>query len=72
MLTIKSKLRDLLANDEAYEIIHRNNPGLVRGDPRLEGAMNMSLLALLAFPASKCPKELRDKIAEELEDAEIE
>lgn len=72
MITVKSKVKDICANDEAYEIVHELNPGFDRDDPRLHEADNMSLKALLAFPATKCPKDLQKKIAEALEEAEIE
>lgn len=72
MITVKSKVKDIFANEEAYAIIQKHIPTMDRNDPRMAGAMNMSMQALLAFPATKCPKDLREKIAEELEDAEIE
>lgn len=71
-LTIKSKVKDLLANDEAYAIIQKHMPLMDRDDPRMAEAMNMSMLALLAFPATGCPKETREAIAEELEDADLD
>lgn len=71
-LTVKSKVKDLLFNDEAYEIIKEHMPLLDRDDPRMEGAMNMSMMAFLAFPATGCPKETREAIAEALEDADID
>lgn len=72
MITVKSKVKDIFANEEAYAIIQKHIPTMDRNDPRMAAALNMSMQALLAFPATKCPKELREKIAEELEDAEIE
>ena len=72
MLTVKSKVKDILANDEAYEIVRKYMPGLDRDDPRMAGAMGMSLMAFIAYPATGVSKETRQAIAEALEDAEIE
>lgn len=72
MLTVKSKVKDILANDEAYEIVKKHMPLLDRDDPRMAGAMNMSLMAFIAFPATGVPKDVRQAIADDLEDAEIE
>jgi hypothetical protein len=71
-ITVKSKVKDILENDEAYAIIQKHMPLMNRDDPRMKQAMGMSMQALLAFPATKCPKELRETIAEELEAANIE
>ena len=72
MITIKSKVKDILANDEAYAIIQEYIPSMDRDDPRVHEADNMSMKALLAFPATKCPKDIQKAVAEALEDAEIE
>ncbi|MDR2196858.1 MAG: hypothetical protein LBO07_02710 [Coriobacteriales bacterium] len=71
-ITIKSKVKDIFANDEAYAIIRKHMPDMDREDPRMKQALGMSMQALLAFPATKCPKELREQIAEELEEADID
>jgi hypothetical protein len=71
-ITVKSKVKDIFANDEAYAIIRKHIPDMDRDDPRMKQAMGMSMQALLAFPATKCPKDLRETIAEELEAANIE
>jgi hypothetical protein len=71
-ITVKSKVKDIFANDEAYAIIRKHIPDMDRDDPRMKQAMSMSMQALLAFPATKCPKDLRETIAEELEAAEID
>ena len=72
MITVKSKVKDVLANDEAYAIVKQFMPELDRDDPRMKGAMNMSLMAFIAYPATGVPKETRQEIADALEDAEIE
>ncbi len=73
MLTINSKVKDIIANDEAYAILHKYMPLMDREDPRVyQQAGNMSLKALLAFPATKCPRKTQQAIADELEEAEIE
>ncbi|MDR2108949.1 MAG: hypothetical protein LBP28_05780 [Coriobacteriales bacterium] len=71
-ITVKSKVKDIFANDEAYAIVRKHMPDMDRDDPRMKQALGMSLQALLAFPATKCSKELRATIAEELEDADID
>ena len=72
MITVKSKVKDVLFNDEAYAIVKKHMPLLDRDDPRMKGAMGMSLMAFIAYPATKVPKEVRQAIADELEEAEIE
>ena len=71
-ITIKSKVKDIFANDEAYAIVRKHMPDMDREDPRMKQALGMSMAALLAFPATKCPKEVREAIEEELEDADID
>ncbi len=71
-ITVKSKVKDVLENDAAYAIIQKHMPLMDRNDPRMKPAMGMSMQALLAFPATKCPKETREAIANELEAANIE
>lgn len=71
-ITVKSKVKDVLENDVAYAIVQKHMPLMDRNDPRMKPAMGMSMQALLAFPATKCPKEVREAIAAELEAADIE
>jgi len=71
-ITVKSKVKDIFENDEAYAIIQKHIPSMDRNDPRMKQAMGMSMQALLAFPATKCPKEVREAVADELEAANIE
>jgi hypothetical protein len=72
MITIKSKVKDVCESPEALAVIKEVYPAFDATDPRMKQAYGMSLQALLAFPASGCPKEARLAVAEALEDACIE
>jgi len=71
-LNRKSKMSEIFANDRAYEILLKHVPGCKKDDPRMGPAMGMTVQALLSFPASKCPKEVREALFAELEAANIE
>ena len=66
-ITRKSKMSEIFANEQAYEIVLKHVPTCTKDNPGMKAAMGMSIDALLAFPASKCPKEVRDALFEELE-----
>ena len=72
MITINSKVQDICENPEALAIVKEIMPAFDETNPGMKQAYGMSLKALLAFPATKCPKETRLAIADALEDAEIE
>ncbi len=72
MITIKSKVKDIIENPEALAIVKELKPDFDETNPGMKQAYNMSLKALLAFPASKCPKDIQLAIADALEDAAIE
>jgi hypothetical protein len=69
-ITVDSKVKDILANPAALEVVAKFLPSIT--DPRTKAAAGMSLKALLAFPQTKCPKEDQAAIAEALEAANIE
>ena len=71
-LTRKSKMSEIFANEQAYAILLKHVPTCRADDPRMGAALGMSAQALLSFPASKCPKPVREAFFEELEAAEIE
>lgn len=72
MITIKSKVKDICENPEALAVVKGVYPAFDETNPGMKQAYGMSLQALLAFPATKCPKDKRIEIAEALEDAGIE
>ena len=72
MITIKSKVKDICENPEALAIVKSIKPDFDETNPGMKQAYGMSLKALLAFPATKCPKDQQIAIAEALEDAGIE
>ena len=71
-LTRKSKMADIFGNAQAYEILLKHVPTCSKDDPRMASALGMSAQALLSFPASKCPKPVREAFFAELEAANIE
>lgn len=70
-ITIKSKVKDILANPEALAIV-KKHMDFDETNPQLQMALGMSLKALLAFPQSGCPKEAQKAIAADLEAANLE
>ena len=72
MITINSKVKDICENPEALAVVKKVMPAFDETNPGMKQAYGMSLKALLAFPATKCPKEVRLAVAEALEEAEIE
>jgi hypothetical protein len=71
-LSRKSKLKEIFDNDSAYAILRKHVPSMDKDDQRMGAAMGMSVQALLSFPQTKCPKEVREAFFEELEAANIE
>lgn len=71
-ITIKSKVKDICESPEALAIIKELKPDFDETNPGMKQAYGMSLKALLAFPATKCPKDVQQAIAEALEEANIE
>ncbi len=68
----KSKLSEIFENEQAYAILQKHVPSMDRDDPRMAGALGMACKALLAFPQTKCPKDVREAFYAELEAANIE
>lgn len=68
----KSKLSEICENEQAYAILQKHIPSIDKDDPRMAGAMGMACKALLAFPQTKCPKDVREAFYAELEVANIE
>lgn len=66
-----SKLSEICGNEEAYAILQKHVPSIDKNDPRMAGAMGMACKALLAFPQTKCPKDVREAFYAELEAANI-
>lgn len=60
-----SKLSEICGNEEAYTILQKHVPSIDKNDPR------MACKALLAFPQTKCPKDVREAFYAELEAANI-
>ena len=72
MITIKSKVKDICENPEALAVVKSVMPTFDETNPGMKQAYGMSLKALLAFPATKCPKDVQKAVAEALEEAGIE
>lgn len=72
MITIKSKLKDICANEEALKIMQKHIPGFDPNDPTTQQGANMSLKAISNFPQSGMTKEILKAIDEEFQAAEIE
>lgn len=71
-ITAKSKVKEVIDNPEALAIVKKHMPGFDEKNPGMKAAYGMALSALLAFPQTKCPKDIRDAIAADLEAANIE
>jgi len=69
-ITGSSKIKEILGNEKAMAIVRKYLPGI--DDPRTKAAAGMTLKALLAFPQTKCPKDVAASCIEELEAANIE
>jgi hypothetical protein len=67
----KTKVKDIFANEDAYAILQKHIPSMDRDDPRMASAKGMAIQALLAFPQTKCPKEVREAFFAELEAANL-
>lgn len=72
MITVKSKVKEIVENPEALAVVKSVMPAFDETNPGMKQAYGMSLKALLAFPATKCPKDVQKAVAEALEDAAIE
>ena len=72
MITINSKVKDICESPEALAVVKEIMPEFDETNPGMKQAYGMSLKALLAFPATKCPKDKQKEIAEALEEAGIE
>lgn len=70
-LNRKSKLKEIFENDEAYAMLQKHIPTMDKNDPRMTSALGMATQALLAFPQTKCPKDVREAFFAELEAANI-
>lgn len=71
-ITVKSKVKEIIDNPEALAIVKGIKPDFDETNPGMKAAYGMTLKALLAFPQTKCPKDMQKAIAEALEAANIE
>lgn len=71
-ITRKSKLKEIVANDDALAIVNKYLPGIDPNEPKLKPAMSMSLKALCGFPQTGISKDKANELFEELEEADIE
>ena len=69
-ITGSSKIKDILANEEAKKIVRKYFPGI--DDSRIKAGAGMPLKTVFAFPQSKVPKDVAAACIEELEKAKIE
>lgn len=70
-LNRKSKMSEIFGNAEAYAILQKHVPTMDKDDPRMASALGMACSALMAFPQSKVPKDVREAFYAELEAANI-
>ena len=71
-LSRKSKMSEIFNNEKSYAILLKHVPLCLKDDPRMGAAMGMKVQALLSFPQTKCPKEVREAFFTELEEANID
>ena len=72
MITVKSKLKVICANDEALEIMKKHIPGFDPNDPTTKQGANMSLKAISNFPQAGMSKETLAAIEADFQAAQIE
>ena len=58
-----SKIKDLMENPQAVEIIEKYLPG-ISTNASTKAAYGMSLSAFTKFPQSKCPKDKAEEVGE--------
>jgi len=64
-------MSEIFGNAEAYALLQKHIPTMDKDDPRVAAAIGMACQALLAFPQTKCPKDVREAFYAELEAANI-
>jgi len=69
-ITGSSKIKEILENEQAVEIIMKYFPGIK--DPRIKAGSGMALKTVFSFPQSKVTKDVAKACIEELEAANIE
>lgn len=69
-LSINSKVKDILANEKAKEILAKN--GIDPKAPQLKMALGMTLKTMVSFPGHEMPKEVLEGLTKDLEEADIE
>jgi len=65
--SVTSKIKDLLANEEAAKVLKEYLPG-IDTDPKAKVAFNMSLKAMCAFPQAHITKEQLAEMGKKLEE----
>ena len=71
-LSVKSKLKELLANPTAVEILTKHLEDFDPDAPDLAAGMGMSLKTIAGFPVANISAEALDAIQAELEAADLE
>lgn len=69
-LSIDSKVKDILASEEAKKILEKN--GINPKAPQLKMALGMTLKTMVTFPGHEMPKEVLEGLTKDLEEANIE
>jgi len=69
-ITGASKIKEILANEKAMEIVRKHFPGI--DDSRIKAGAGMPLKTVFSFPQSKVSKEVAAACIKELEAANIE
>lgn len=64
-LTVDSKIKDIMANPKAVEVVDKYSPGFAT-DKQMKMVYGMSLRALQKFPQSKMSLETLSEIDKEL------
>ena len=72
MLTINSKVKEIIDNPEARDLVKSLWPGFDYDNPQMKTAYNLSLKFIISSPLSHVSKEDQAAVAKALEDAHIE
>lgn len=71
MLTINSKVKEIVDNPEARELVKSIWENFDYENPQLKTAYNLSLKFIISSPLSHCSKEKQAAVAKALEEAQL-
>lgn len=70
VLSVNSKVKEILANEKAKEILRKN--GINPSDPQMKLAMGMTLKTMVTFPGHEMKPEVLAGLIKDFEEANLE